>query len=89
MEKKFINVSANENNPLWDKIIMRETPLYKRDNDLRTDFERDYTRVIYTNAYRRMKHKTQVFFLLQMTIFVQELSMLIMLNLLATPLPML
>lgn len=62
MEKKFINVSANENNPLWDKIIMRETPLYKRDNDLRTDFERDYTRVIYTNAYRRMKHKTQVFF---------------------------
>ena len=37
MEKKFINVSANENNPLWDKIIMRETPLYKRDNDLRTD----------------------------------------------------
>ena len=62
MEKKFINVSANEDNPLWDKIIMRETPLYKRDNDLRTDFERDYTRVIYTNAYRRMKHKTQVFF---------------------------
>lgn len=62
MKKKFINVSANENNPLWDKIIMRETPLYKRDNDLRTDFERDYTRVIYTNAYRRMKHKTQVFF---------------------------
>lgn len=62
MEKKFINVSANENNPLWNKIIMRETPLYKRDNDLRTDFERDYTRVIYTNAYRRMKHKTQVFF---------------------------
>lgn len=62
MEKKFINVSANENNPLWDKIIMREIPLYKRDNDLRTDFERDYTRVIYTNAYRRMKHKTQVFF---------------------------
>ena len=62
MEKKFINVSANENNPLWNKIIIRETPLYKRDNDLRTDFERDYTRVIYTNAYRRMKHKTQVFF---------------------------
>lgn len=62
MEKKFINVSANENNPLWNKIIMRETPLYKRDNDLRTDFERDYTRIIYTNAYRRMKHKTQVFF---------------------------
>ncbi len=62
MEKKFINVSANENNPLWNKIIMREAPLYKRDNDLRTDFERDYTRVIYTNAYRRMKHKTQVFF---------------------------
>ena len=85
MEKKFINVSANENNPLWNKIIMRETPLYKRDNDLRTDFERDYTRVIYTNAYRRMKHKTQVFF----SPTNDHICTRIMLNLLATPLPML
>lgn len=62
MNKKFLDVSANENNPLWEEMISRKEPLYKRDNDLRSEFERDYTRIIYTNAYRRLKHKTQVFF---------------------------
>ena len=62
MDKKFLEVSANENNPLWEKMVSRREPLYKRDNDLRSEFERDYTRIIYTNAYRRLKHKTQVFF---------------------------
>lgn len=62
MNKKFLDVSANENNPLWEEMISRKETLYKRDNDLRSEFERDYTRIIYTNAYRRLKHKTQVFF---------------------------
>ena len=31
-------------------------------NDIRNDFQRDYTRIIHSNAYRRLKHKTQVFF---------------------------
>ena len=30
--------------------------------DTRNDFERDYTRIIHSNSYRRLKHKTQVFF---------------------------
>ena len=30
--------------------------------DLRSDFERDYNRILHSNAYKRMKHKTQVFF---------------------------
>lgn len=57
--KKF---SANENNSKWNNIINRESPLYSRGNDIRSEFERDYTRIIHSLAFRRMKHKTQVFF---------------------------
>ena len=60
--KKFENLSANINNHNWENIIKREHPLYSRNNDLRSDFERDYTRIIHSTAFRRLKHKTQVFF---------------------------
>ena len=62
MENSFKNYSANENNPKWQNMIKREKEIYKRKNDLRSDFERDYTRIIHCNAYRRLIHKTQVFF---------------------------
>lgn len=60
--KKFENQSANPKNPNWENIIKRESPLYNRNNDIRNDFERDYTRIIHSNGYKRLKHKTQVFF---------------------------
>ena len=60
--KKFEKYSANPESPNWKNYIKRETPLYPRNNDIRNDFERDYTRIIHSNAYRRLKHKTQVFF---------------------------
>lgn len=63
MRNKFINEAANENNPKWSNIIKRENELYSRNNDIRSEFERDYTRIIHSTAYRRMKHKTQVFFM--------------------------
>ena len=62
MIKKFENEQANENNPKWDNMIKREKKIYKRKNDLRSEFERDYTRIIHCTAYRRLKHKTQVFY---------------------------
>lgn len=62
MTKEFEKVAANENNPKWDNMIKREKEIYKRQNDMRSEFERDYTRIIHCNAYRRLKHKTQVFF---------------------------
>ena len=82
MKDLFKNYAANSNNLKWNNMIKREEKLYSRGNDIRSEFERDYTRVIHSNAYRRQKHKTQVFFNIIMIIYVQELNMLHMLNLL-------
>lgn len=60
--KKFENYAAKPSNSNWNYMIKRETPLYKRNNDLRDEFQRDYTRIIHSNSYKRLKHKTQVFF---------------------------
>ena len=62
MKNSFKDFAANENNPKWNNMIKREKELYSRNNDIRSEFERDYTRIIHSNAYKRMKHKTQVFF---------------------------
>ena len=62
MKNLFINHKADINNPKWENMISRQSPLYKRNNDIRDEFERDYTRIIHSNSYRRLKHKTQVFF---------------------------
>lgn len=62
MENLFKNYAANQNNPKWENMISRKLPLYDRHNDIRSEFERDYTRIIHSNSYRRLKHKTQVFF---------------------------
>lgn len=63
MDLKFSSVAATPSNPNWNNLISRKDELYKKENDVRSEFERDYDRIIYCNAYRRLKHKTQVFFL--------------------------
>ena len=60
--KKFEKFSADENNSKWGNILKREEPLYDSSSDIRSDFERDYNRIIHSTGYRRLKHKTQVFF---------------------------
>ena len=62
MENSFKEYAINKNNPKWNNAISRLAPLEIRDTDLRSPFDRDYTRIIHSNAYRRLKHKTQVFF---------------------------
>lgn len=62
MEKLFEKCKADEKNPNWKNIIKRENDLYKRNNEMRSEFERDYTRIIHSQGYRRLKHKTQVYF---------------------------
>lgn len=57
----FTKEAAAPINPKWDEMIKREHPLYSREGDIRSDFGRDYTRILHSTAYRRLKHKTQVF----------------------------
>ena len=63
--KKFSEVSMIEDEFYKDKLneklmqaIHRENSLYYRNNEVRTQFERDYTRILHSLAYRRLKHKT-------------------------------
>ena len=63
--KKFEEVQMNEKNEKWEKAIHRQEKLYNPvfgAKTMRTQFDRDYTRTLNCNAYRRLKHKTQVFF---------------------------
>ncbi len=60
--KSFKSVSANSENKNWKKLVSREKELYGKSDDVRNEFARDYTRILHSLAYRRLKHKTQVFY---------------------------
>lgn len=62
MKDSFFNVACTENSEKWVQANKRELELYKRNNDIRSNFERDYTRLLHSQSFRRLKHKTQVFF---------------------------
>ena len=52
MRNLFEEVAATEKNEKWTNIIKREKELYKRNNDIRSEIERDYTSIIHSTAYR-------------------------------------
>lgn len=62
MKDSFIKERMDENNPKWEEAVKREIGIYERGNSIRSPFERDYTRILHSQAFSRLKHKTQVFF---------------------------
>ena len=57
--KTFLGVRAGDSE---ERLIKRKIKLYDRETDVRTPFERDYTRLLHSLGFRRLKNKTQVFF---------------------------
>ncbi len=49
-------------NPAMEVLTQRMQKIYETEGDTRDPFFRDYNRILHSNAYRRLKHKTQVFF---------------------------
>jgi len=62
MNKKFSSIATTPDSEKWETAISRMFPIYQRENDPRSPFARDYTRMIHSTGFRRLKHKTQVFF---------------------------
>lgn len=61
-ENSFKSVATVDGCESWDKFVSRPEEMYGRDGEIRSPFARDYTRILHSTAFRRLKHKTQVFF---------------------------
>ncbi len=62
---RFTDQAMIETHPYWKTAVAREVGISRKEGDIRSDFSRDYQRILHCNGYSRLKHKTQVFFATQ------------------------
>ena len=71
----FADVAAVPGCAQWEALIRRETGLYHRDDEVRSEFARDYTRLLHSLAYRRLNIRHRFSITLTMTMCVRGWSM--------------
>jgi len=59
---KFSKVAITKEHRNWHNCVERIDQIYSRKDDIRSDFFRDYSRILHCEPFRRLKRKTQVFF---------------------------
>lgn len=58
----FRMVAMTPEHPNWAQAISRQTPSPLKEDEIRSEFDRDNGRILHSLAYSRLKSKTQVFF---------------------------
>ncbi len=61
-QEQFKDYAISPENEKWEQANKRNGELYQREFEVRSEFERDYNRILNSSAYSRLKHKTQVFY---------------------------
>jgi dGTPase len=65
---RFLNHQLGRAHDKWEQSLQRGgdfIPSEDKPDDTRSQFYRDYSRILHCTSYRRLKHKTQVFFATQ------------------------
>lgn len=62
MKKKLEDFAVKKGTARYEDLIERQFTSKKHSNELRSEFMHDYNKILHSLAFRRLKHKTQVFF---------------------------